>query len=135
VRPVKRKVTLRGVGSSFPSGVGVDELDVDDAFTDDVLEDPVSRPVSRPVPSASGSHARFSCPPASSPAPSSSRYAFIASRPHQTLSMLAVPVPADDAPASRRRPTLRTYEPPQDIRDTDIEVDIEVDLDDLRASG
>jgi hypothetical protein len=107
VRPVQRKVTLRGVGSSFASEV--DEFDIDDAFNDEV-----------PAP-VSGTHPRVSCPPPSGAAPSSSRYTFIAPRRRQTLSMLAVPVSSDDAPVSRRRPTLRTYEVQEDVRDADAE--------------
>ena len=113
VRPLQRKVTVRGLGSSFPASDGVEEFDVDDAFNDDVV-------VAPPAP-ASGQRARVSCPPPSGSTPTSTRYTFIASRPRQTLSMLAVPVPSDDAPISRRRPTLRTYEVQQDVRDADAD--------------
>jgi hypothetical protein len=108
VRPVQRKVTVRGVGSSFPEEA--DDFDVDNAFNDDVLAGG----------SVSGTRPRVSCPPPSGATPASSRYTFIAPRPRQTLSMLAVPVPvpADDAPVSRRRQTLRTDEVQEDVRDS-----------------
>ena len=102
MRPIQRKVTVRGVGSD------VDAFDIDKAFSDESLE---TQPVS-------GTRPRVSCPPPS--AQPSTRYTFVAGRRRETLSMLAVPVTTEDAPpASRRRPTLRTFEVPFDIRDTE----------------
>jgi hypothetical protein len=111
VRPIQRKVTILGVGSSLPS-----ELEIEQAFNDDDLA---------PTP-ISGTHARVSCPPPSTAAvtasTASTRYTFVAPRRRQTLSMLAVPVPSsDEAPVSRRRPTLRTYEVQRDVRDSDAD--------------
>jgi hypothetical protein len=53
---------------------------------------------------------RVTCPPPAvvSAAPPS-RYSWVAPR-RATVSMLAAPLPADDAPSSRRRPTLRMAE-------------------------
>jgi hypothetical protein len=86
MRPVLRKVTMHGVGSNEEG------------------------PVSEAPPASTRRPIRMTCPPpavASSAPPS--RYSWVAPR-RATVSMLAAPLPADDAPSSRRRPTLRMAE-------------------------
>lgn len=81
MRAVNHRATLRGVGPSV-------DFDWDD------------------VPAEPGRPATITCPPPSVARPCPpARYSFIA--PRQTRSLLVTPLPADDAPASSRRPTLR----------------------------
>jgi hypothetical protein len=81
MRAANHKPTLRGVAPSA-------DFDWDD------------------VPAEAGRLATVTCPPPSiAPSRPPARYSFIARR--QTLSMLVTPLPADEAPASGRRRTLR----------------------------
>jgi hypothetical protein len=82
MRPINRKLTYRGVGST------------------ECVED--SEPSSE-----SGVRPAVTCPPPSvASSRPASRYSLVAPT-RETVSMLATPVPSDDAPDSRRRPTMR----------------------------